>query len=210
MPRKIEISYRTIIFITVFLLILWLLFQIREIILGLFIALILMSALNPSVEKLERLKIPRVVAIWLIYLLVFAVLCLAIGGIIPPLVDQTSTLVSQIPDFFLKFKFLGIDEKVIATQFSQFTTIPVNLIKFIFGVFSNLVAILGLAVITFYLLMERKDLDHHLVAFFGEGKEKEIGEIIDKIEDRLGGWVRGELILMFFFIFWDNKLPLYI
>lgn len=198
MPRKIEISYRTIVFTTVFLLVLWLLFQIKDILLGLFISLILMSSLNPSVKRLEKLKIPRVLAILLLYLLIIAFFGLAIGGIIPPLVDQTSTLVSQVPGFFQQFKFLGIDEKLVASQFSQFTAIPINLVKFIFEIFSNIVAILGLTVITFYLLMERKNLDRYLVAFFGEGKEKEISALIDKIEEKLGGWVRGELLLMLF------------
>lgn len=164
----------------------------------LFISLILMSALNPSVKKLEQLRIPRWLAILMIYLLILAVVVLAIGGIIPPLIDQTSTLINQIPFILEKFKVLGVDEKLIASQISQFTTIPANILKFIFNVFSNVVTILGLIVITFYMLMERGNLDKYLVLLFGEDKEKEVKAIIDQIEYRLGGWVRGELALMSF------------
>lgn len=198
MPRKIEISYRTIIFTVVFLLLLWLLYQIREVILALFISLILMSSLNTSVEKLEKFKIPRPVAIIVFYLLFLAILVLAVIVIVPQLIEQTSSLISQIPEFFRQFKILGIDEKVITSQLSQFSAIPANLIQFIVGFFSNIITIFGMAVITFYLLLERKNLDRHLVNLFGEGKEQKIGKTIDRIEEKLGGWVRGELLLMTF------------
>ncbi|HUW24408.1 MAG TPA: AI-2E family transporter [Patescibacteria group bacterium] len=198
MPRKIEISYRTIVFTTIFVAFIWLLFQIRSIILALFIALILMSALNPSVKRLEQLRFPRWLAILLTYFAILAILAFGVGGIVPPLVEQTSSLINQLPNFFRQFQFLGIDEKMIATQLTQFSTIPANLIKFIFSLFSNLVGVLALGVITFYLLMERQNLDYYLKLLFGEGNESKVQKVIDKIEVRLGGWVRGEIVLMTF------------
>jgi len=196
MPRKIEISHRTIIFTAVFVIFLWLLYQIRQILLGLFIATILMSALNPSIRRLEKLRIPRWLAIMMIYLVILILLGLGLWGIVPPLVDQTSALINKIPDLFRKFNFWGIDEKILSSQLGQLTSVPVNLIKFITNVFSNLVEIFALAVLTFYLLLERKKLDQYLVVLFGEEKEKEIEKTIRVIEGRLGSWVRGELFLM--------------
>lgn len=197
MAKKVEISQRTIIFTVLFLLFTWFLFLIRSIILGLFISLLLMSALNPLVRKLERL-VPRWLAILVLYLVVLAVLILGIGGIIPPLIDQTSNLITNLPGFFLRFKVLGIDERLVASQISQFASIPTNIIRFLVDLFSNLVAILGFAIITFYLLLERKNIDNYLAALFGKEKEKEIERVIDKIEIHLGGWIRGELVLMTF------------
>lgn len=196
MPRKIEISHRTIIFTAVFVIFLWLLYQIRQVLLGLFIATILMSALNPSIRRLEKLRIPRWLAIMMIYLVILILLGLGLWGIVPPLVDQTSALINKIPDLFRKFNFWGIDEKILSSQLGQLTSVPVNLIKFITNVFSNLVEIFALAVLTFYLLLERKKLDQYLVVLFGEEKEKEIEKTIRVIEGRLGSWVRGELFLM--------------
>lgn len=163
---------------------------------GLFIAVILMSALNPSVRRLESFKLPRWLAILIIYLFVLVALGLGLSGVLPPLIDQTSTLINKIPELFRQFKVFGIDEKVIAFQFSQLTSVPVNIIKFTVGVFSNIIEIFALAVFTFYLLLERKNLDHYLTVLLGEEKEKEIELIINKIENRLGSWVRGELLLM--------------
>lgn len=196
MPKKVEISHRTIIFTAIFVAAIWLLFQIRQVLLGLFIAIILVSAINPSVKRLESFKFPRWLSVLIIYLIVLFFLGMGIGGIIPPLVNQTSTLIGRIPDLFRQFSFLGIDEKVIAFQFSQLTSVPANIIKFLVGVFSNIVEIFALMVITFYLLLERKNLNNYLSVLFGDDKEKEIETIVNKIENRLGNWVRGQLLLM--------------
>jgi predicted PurR-regulated permease PerM len=37
-----------------------------------------------------------------------------------------------------------------------------------------------------------------LTLLFGQGNEKKIESVIDEIERRLGGWVRGEIVLMTF------------
>lgn len=196
MPKKVEISYKTILFVALFVAILWVVYQIKEVLLGFFICLILMSSLNPSVKKMESWKFPRWLAILSLYIIVVLLLGFALGWMVPPLVNQTTVLIERIPEFFRQFKIMGIDEKVIASQFSEFTSIPASLIKFIFQIFSNVVAILALGVITFYLLLERKNLDEYLAVLFGEEKEREIEVVIDKIEERLGSWVRGELLLM--------------
>lgn len=196
MNRKIEISHRTIIFTVLFLLGLWGLYQIRQIILALFVSIILMSALNPAVDRLERWRVPRWLAILLLYILIFGSLGLIIAAVIPSLVDQTAAFINRLPSYIRLFGTFGLDPNLIATQISQLGSIPANILKITVTFFSNLVALFALAVITFYLLLERKNLDRYLLALFGEGGEKQAENFVNKVEKRLGGWVRGEVFLM--------------
>lgn len=198
MSKKVEISHRTIIFTVFFILLLWALFQIRQIILALFVSLILMSALNPTVDRLERLRIPRALAILLIYLVIFGLIGIILAGVIPPLVDQTSTLISRLPSYLEQLGLPAIDQSIIASQISQLGSIPANLLRLTVAIFSNLVAIFVLAVITFYLLLERKNLDRYLFILFGKKDEGVAEKFVDKIEERLGGWVRAQVALMIF------------
>jgi predicted PurR-regulated permease PerM len=46
--------------------------------------------------------------------------------------------------------------------------------------------------------MERQNLDYYLTLLFGKGNEGKIESVINEIERRLGGWVRGEIVLMTF------------
>lgn len=196
MPKKIEISHRTIIFTTFFLIFLWFLYQIRQILIALFISVILMAALNPAVDRLTRFKIPRFLAILLLYILIIGVFVLSIAGVVPPLADQTSTLISRLPEYSQNLGLPIIDQKIIADQISQLGSIPANIVKLSISIFSNLLVVLAILVITFYLLMERRNLNKYLTVLFGGDSEKKAEKFINEMEKKLGGWVRAQLILM--------------
>jgi len=196
MPEKIEISHRTIIFTVLFLIFLWFLFQIRQILIALFVSVVLMAALNPLVDRLERFKFPRVFAILFIYFFIFAVFGVILAGVIPPLIDQTATLISNLPRYAQILRLPEIDQDVITAQISQLGSLPANIVKITVSVFSNLIAIFALMVITFYLLLERKNLDRYLLVLFGPGREKQAEKFVDEVERKLGGWVRAQAILM--------------
>lgn len=200
MPRKIEISHRTIIFTVIFLLALWLLYFLRGVLMILFLALILMAALNPLVDRLERWRLPRALAIALIYLLIFTVIGLAIWGVVPPLVNQTQNLASRFPSYLESLRWLGVDKQVVYNQLNQLTeklgVISGGIIRTFVGFFQNLINIVVLLVISFYLLLERKNLGRYLLRFFGDNAEKTGIRVMDQIEKRLGGWIRAEILLM--------------
>jgi predicted PurR-regulated permease PerM len=192
--KKIEISHRTIIFTVFFLISLWLLWQVRQIILGLFVSVVLMAAINPAIDRMERIKIPRILSILFVYILILGVLGLIIAGIIPPLIDQTTTFISKVPNLIGGIPF--IDKQIFDDQIRQLGSIPANLVKISVSIFTNLIGIFALLVITFYLLLERKNLDHYLHILFGGDGEEKAERFVDKLEKKLGGWVRAELSLM--------------
>jgi len=196
LPQKIEISHRTIVFTVLFLISLFFLYQIRQILVLLFISLVFMSALNPTVTKMERIKIPRILAIIILYFSILAVFGLAVASIVPALVEQTASLIFRLPEYIQALQLPAIDQDFISLQINQLGSLPANLLKITVGVFSNLTGFLIVAVITFYFLVERKNLDRYLAILFGgDGKDK--AEVfVDKLEHRLGGWVRAQLTLM--------------
>ena len=134
MPKKIEISHRTIIFTVFFLLLLWVLFQVREIILMLFVSIILMSAFNPAVDWLGKLRLPRGIAILIVYIFVWTAVGLIVAGIVPALVDQTNRLIHLIPSAISKVELFNTNQQAITQQLlSQIGTLPENLLKLTVG-----------------------------------------------------------------------------
>jgi predicted PurR-regulated permease PerM len=194
---KIEITHRTIIF--AFLLFIGLRFftLVSDIILTIFVALLIMAILNPIVTKLARHKIPRPLSVLVVYVLVLAIVVISFWALIPPLITQTTTFINHFPDYIAN---LGIpylySEQVIEQIISQLGAIPAKAAQITISVFSNLLELITLLVFAFYLLMMRERLDVHLAPFFNDGLKKEIGRIIDILENRLGGWARGQLLLM--------------
>lgn len=191
-PKKIEISHRTILFVIFLLAFLWFLFQIRQIILLLYVSLILMSALNPIVSRLEKLRLPRPLAILLIYFLFIGVLVSIFGSLLPSFLEQTKRLLERLPFLLTSLDFSQIDQSALSAQLGS---LPSRLLKVIGTVFTNFVSLFILLMITFYLLMERKKFGRYLLILFGNQGKEEVERIMVKIEEQLGEWVRGQVVL---------------
>ncbi|MEK9200970.1 MAG: AI-2E family transporter, partial [Patescibacteria group bacterium] len=197
MHRRVEISHKTIVFITVFVASLWFLFQIRDILFLLFISFILMAALNPFVDRLEKLRVPRALGIVMIYLVLWGFLGGLIAGIIPGFVEQTTKLVNLLPSALSQVDFFNENQAQFSEQIiTRIGALPENILKVIVGLFGNILGLVTTLVVTFYLLLERKNLDKYFSIMLGEAHHPKATRAVNEIERRLGGWVRGELILM--------------
>lgn len=193
MPTKIEISHKTIIFIVIFLLFLWFIFQIKEIIFLVVVAFILMSAFKPGVDLLEKCHIPRIFSVLIIYISLISTITFTASSILPSLVTQTIHLGENLPNYLKSVvPFLKIDYQLLTAQVAP---LGENVLKVTIGVFSNIITLFTLIIISFYLLIERKNLPEYLIHFTNEEKAKKWVSIITKIEERLGAWVRGQLVL---------------
>jgi predicted PurR-regulated permease PerM len=198
MPKKVEISHRTIVFTVVFLLLIWFLFYIKDIILELFVALLIMAVLNPLVTKLSKYKIPRALSVLVVYLMLMGVVAISIAAVVPALVEQTTSFVNNLP------KFLGnlgattfFSEQLLEQLVSQLGSLPSRFATVVVSLFSNVLGVVAVLVFAFYLLSERNKLDTQLGTLFGDKKKAEVGKFIDKLESKLGSWARGQLALMF-------------
>jgi len=195
-PQKIEISYKTIIFTVLFLISLVLIWQLRGIFLLLFLCFIFMQALNPTVSRLEKLKIPRFVGILLVYFLILIGISFAAAGIIPVLVEQTTSLIETLPNTISNINLWGIKPIDISSQFKLLENLPSNIATTLFSIFSNIVSVFVFFVLTFYLLIERKNLDKYAVPIFGQKNQDKVILIMNELEKRLGNWVNAQLFLM--------------
>lgn len=191
--HKIDISHKTIFFITAFFTLLWALFLIKDVIILIFVAVIFMSALSPLVTRLERLKIPKSLAIALIYIVIIAIISAVVGFIVTPFVEQTAVLTNNLPKYLVTLipESGFIDRTVLQQEFGNFSK---NALEVSLTIFSNFLAFISIAVLTFYLLLERDNLDK-LIAQFFLGKEERIKRTTRKIEEKLGAWMRGQIAL---------------
>lgn len=194
MPRKIEVSYKTIVFTIIFLLFLFLLYQIKDIIFLVFVAFILMSALKPWTDYLEKFHIPKTLSVLLVYLFFIAFLAFIGSSVVPPLINQSVRLVENFPYYIATyFPFVQIDMQFLVQQIAPLSQ---NLVKATFGVFNNIITLFAILVISFYLIIERKNIEPHLSNFMGEEAAKRVLIIVKKVERRLSIWLRGQLTLM--------------
>ncbi len=194
--KKIEISYKNIVFTVLFLLGLVVLWQIRTLIVLLFISFVLMEALNPAVTRLEKYRIPRPLGILILYIIILSVISFVVAGIVPILTEQTTGLIQTLPQALKNIKIFGSDAVDLSSQFKILENIPGGIAKIAISIVSNVVSGFVILFLTFYLLLEKKNFSKYGLDMFGEpGKEKFVA-IVEKLETRLGSWVNAELFLM--------------
>lgn len=196
MERRVDISYKTVLFISAFLGLLWVLFRIREVIILFFVAVIFMSALHPIISKLVSFRIPRVLAIALTYLLIVGCFGGLVTMIVVPLSEQMSSLSSTLPHALNSLLPPDINKSVIQDQIG---TVTGNVVGITLVVFNNVIGLISVFVLTFYLLLERDDLERYILQFFEHSRTRQdkIKRILNEVSDKLGAWVRGQLFLSF-------------
>lgn len=195
--HKIEISQKTIIFTVGLLLSLWFLYQVRSIVFLFFVAFILMTAVNPLVKLANKIKIPTILVMLLIYFGLIALVSTVIASLVPALVQQTKEVTLLVPTYMQN---LG---EMFNTEFDPnliggyLNSIPSNLLKIAAGLFSNVINILALFFMSYYLVLERPKLHRYFMRFFSNhDAEVKAESLVAAVEERVGGWIRGELILM--------------
>lgn len=192
MTRRIDISSKTVIFIAAFGLLLWILFHILDIILLFFVAFILMSALNPLVERLRGWRVPKILAVLLVFFVSMGgVIALLTAGL-SPLVSQTSNLMQRLGETIGSLLQTNIvDQRVIEQELSRFSS---QTVSFTVDLFKNLISWVSVLVITIYMLFDREKMEDYVTSFFGERQER-IKSLLSKIEYKLGAWLRGQVVL---------------
>ncbi|HOR01813.1 MAG TPA: AI-2E family transporter [Candidatus Woesebacteria bacterium] len=194
--KKIEISYKTIVFTVLFLIGLFVLWQVRALIILMFISFIFMEVLNPAIVKLEKYKIPRPLAILIVYLIIIAIVSLTIAGIVPILVQQTSDLIKTLPETLEDINIFGTNAIDWSSQLKVLENLPSSIAKTAVSLVSNIMSGFVIMFLTFYMLLEKKNFSKYGLQVFGTRGNQKFMDIVEKLEKRLGSWVTAEFFLM--------------
>lgn len=197
MPKKVEVSHRTIVFTIFFIIFLWFLFYIRDLLTQIIVAMFLAAVLDPFVSKFSVIKIPRGIAVLLTYILVLGTVSAVIAWIASPLFAQTASFANSLPGYISNLGVPSVISDNLGSEFlKRVGAIPEQILKFSISVLSNVLSLLTVLVFAFYFILTREKLDEGLAQFFGSVRATNINLVVRQIEVKIGNWVRGQLLLM--------------
>ena len=178
----------------------------------LFLGILLAESIRPIANKLQTWKIPRGVAVMIVYLLLALVLT-GLGLIlVPPLVvqvrevdDITSELTDwardEVPRLYQISVDFGFDDEVrelgstltstITQLIGTLAVVPFQVLGFLFGIVSVLV-------IGFFWMSATERLNNSVIALLPPKRAEAVRSLTAELSLRAGGWVRGQVILMVF------------
>ncbi len=168
----------------------------KDILLSLFIAYIIMSAVKQPVDVLTKKGLPRGLAVLLVFLLFFIGAGLVFSWIIPPFIMETSLFIKYFPHIVENVRrSLPVD----IGSLSLTEYIPNMTNKFIVvvgSIFSNATFFITTIVFSIYLTLDSNIILTLFGRIINKTQMEKITKIEHTIEKRLGRWLLGELFLM--------------
>lgn len=198
---KIEISLKTIFTILIVGAVLFVFSRVTDILIQVFIAFVLMTALNPLVNQLQKLKMSRGVAIVTTYIMIISLVVVVFAVMIPAFIDQSVKLVAQLDlpqqPLLTKLQSLQFNSSQLIPLVSQYGGSVGRVFDLVFSTFSAFFTFFTVLVMTLYFLLGRDQLHTYTMIFFRSGDKKERSKnMMNRVEAALGSWVRGEFLLM--------------
>ena len=187
-----------------------LLYQGREALSPFVVGLLLVYLLNPAVEWLSRHRVPRWIAVLLVYVTVVVGISQALGLMLRPLIEQIRTFVADLPGLqaqAVEF-YAGLDlPPAIRQAVDEWLAglgnggggidpgifLPVvNLTAgFISGIFGYLI----IPVWAFYILKDRPQLMASFNRTLPEEWRTDVWAVVGEVQRVFGQWVRAQLFL---------------
>ena len=203
----LDISWETIIKIFIAIFIFYIVYLVREIALWFLFAIAISVLLDPAINFLRRLKIPKIISVLIVYLSIFGIVGLLIYLMAPIFISELRQFSGNLPNYFEQInpilRQFGVetaqdfDEFIFATigglqQSSQ--SIIKALIIFLGGVLSAV----SILTFSFFLSLEDRGVERALLLLFPQRYEEQIKTIFEKAQNKIAGWFGARLLACLF------------
>jgi predicted PurR-regulated permease PerM len=197
--------------------ILWVVRETTEILILLLVSAILASGFAPLVEGIERCPLPRGtrvsrgVAIFVLYLGLFAVIGIILSAILVPAAAEGRTFVQHLPQELgaiqtwlgeLEARYPWLPD--FSGQISQLPQQMTGLGRYgasaasvAFSFLGGITSTITVLVFTFYMLLEHATIKQAFLSMLPPAERRRGALVLERIGTKFGGWFRGQFLLSF-------------
>lgn len=203
-----SISFASILKVALVVIGLIFLYLTKEILVILFLAVIIASAVSPAVSFLEKYYIPRALGTLFVYVFCFGILIFVFYLITPLFISEIQHLAILLPDYYEEFskQILKTTRQISPDYTRSAQEFLLNLggsikeaTSGLFGIVSRLfggvVAFGAIIVISFYLAVQKKGVEGFLRLITPQAQEEYVLDLWKRVEVKLGRWLQGQLFL---------------
>ncbi len=201
--QTLDISWHAIAKCFLAIFIFYLIFSARNVVIWFFFALIISILVEPAIKSLRWLKLPKVVAVILVYLSIFGLLGLLIYLTAPIFIFELNQLSQHIPEYFEKINpvlsELGIS---FSQNFEDFTSTLVQglqqssegIIKALSAFFGGLASMAFIFTFAFFISLEERGAERMLVMLAPKKYENHIIAMFGRAQTQVSGWFGARIV----------------
>jgi predicted PurR-regulated permease PerM len=197
----LQIRPRSIVIAAIVLFLLYFVFtQLFDVVLLVLVSLIGLAVLNPLVDWVEDRGLPRGLAVVNIFLFILAAIVLVGFLIVPPLFDQLSNVLTNLPSYVDHLRMFltahGVDRRF-TSQLDQ-VNIPDNLAGHLLSASTAALSFLATAgtitIVTIYFVVDARRMDQAIYRHLPAKYHHHPRYLLATLQDVVGGYIRGEII----------------
>lgn len=204
----VEISagsiFRTIAIVLLFVL----LYLLKDILVVLFFAIIVASAISPFASWLERRGLSRLFGVLFLYLVIFGLVIFVVSLIVPFASDDLSQLTAIFPQIVERisssldsvqdtryFDFINEIQNLLDNLSTYLQQVAQSAVGLVINIFGGIFSFLAIIVISFYLSVQKRGIENFLASVVPEKYEAYAIDLWKRAEIKVGRWLQGQLLL---------------
>jgi len=199
---RLEISWGSLWRIVAITVLLALLFTVRETIIVLSLAILISSALDPAVEKLEKWHIPRILGTIIIFLAGLIFLALLIYTIVPLSILEFRSLFTNLGGVVGQLLGSAVPDTVVNTIVPRLDNIAnlllsgsTSFVDVVSKILGGATFFLTTLVLSFYLTASRDGVGKFLRAILPSSLEDNVLALYYRSKRQVGRWMQGQIVL---------------
>ena len=207
---RIFITPGTILMTLALLLAVWVLYQVRDILVLLFLSCLIAAALYPTVEWLRQRKFPSQLSILLFYLLFIGAVVGIMAGLTNLIATEGGAFVNNLPTYMASARqtieglpFFHGQRQLVQSMLNNFQDILLrsaqllsSAFTYFAAVFSGLLSMLTVLVLTFYLLSDIRHFETITLRLAPRAYRPKFQSLLRTAACKTGAYIRGQLLLM--------------
>jgi len=207
--RRMLQTVLTVAAVAILIAVLW---EAREALMLIYISALIAMGFSPLVRIIERsrsgarARIPRWLAILVIYIAIVAVLLLVALAVVPPLTSQAAALWAKMPNEFDKFQHFLINYKLLRRPITLAEAVQnapegasSNAVGTVLTALSNLVGgifgFITILILSFYLLVEANAMFEYVARFIPPSRRGDVASAVREAVAKVSAWLRAQLML---------------
>lgn len=201
----VDITSATIFRVVLILVGVWFLYTILNILLILFSAIIIASAIEPVARRLKKYRVPRAVSVILVYVIVLLVLSSAVTLMIPPLTDQVAQIAQALPTIVdqlqrwgvilpgSEFALISSLQDLLFRVGENLAGLSADIFQRTKSFFSGAFTLLFVFILAFYMVAEEGSLKKLFRFVVPRAHLAYVEQAVERAQRRIGRWVLAQL-----------------